>query len=247
MTMLKCLLAAVGFSNSDIEQNKNKIIELIKQYSSSADILILGEAFLQGFYSLCFDYEKDQHIAIESDSAIIQEIADAARKNQVAVSFGFIEKEGNQIYSSQVTISADGEVIDVYRRVSPGWKEAFADEHYMEGTEFHLFEYKGKQIAIGTCGDFWFEENIESVKALHPDVVFWPVYTDFHYHFWNTSEKYAYARQVSGISPYVLYVNSVCLDKDEPEIAKGGAACFSEGMILSEVPAGREQLLLVEV
>lgn len=30
-------------------------------------------------------------------------------------------------------------MIDLYRRVSPGWKESFADEHYREGEEFHSF------------------------------------------------------------------------------------------------------------
>lgn len=28
------------------------------------------------------------------------------------------------------------------------------------------------------CGDLWEEENVQSIKNLNSDLVFWPVYTD---------------------------------------------------------------------
>lgn len=104
-----------------------------------------------------------------------------------------------------------------------------------------------KKITVGLCGDFWYDENIEVAKQLHPDIVFWPVYTDFNYNEWNNSAKLEYAEQAGLIDGKVLYVNSVCLDKEGDEIARGGAVLFVDGRIEKEVPAGQENVLLVEV
>lgn len=165
----------------------------------------------------------------------------------MAVSFGFIEKSGNVFYSTQITIDSDGKIIDIFRRVSPGWKEPFANEQYCEGEGFHAFRFMGKRIVIGLCGDLWFDENVYEVTQLRPDVVFWPVYTDFNHRKWNESIKYEYAAQAGKICPTVLYVNPFCIDKEEEEIAKGGSVLFINGNIDKEIASGKEDVLIVEV
>ena len=196
---MKCALAAMGFINEDMRHNKKVILETMVQCSKEADMVIFGEAFLQGFYGATFEAEHDERLALSQKDEMIKEIGLAAKDYNIAVSFGCIEKEENCFYSSQITIDANGEIMDVYRRVSPGWKEEFANEQYREGDGFHLFSYLGKKIAVGLCGDLWFDENISEVRQLLPDVVFWPVYTDFNYKEWNTSMKYEYAEQAGKI------------------------------------------------
>ena len=244
---MKCALAAVGFINENIQYNKTVIVETMVKCSNKADIVIFGEAFLQGFYGATFETEHDEKLALSQNDLIIKEICSVAIKCRIAVSFGFIEKAEDCFYSSQITIDSNGKIIDIYRRVSPGWKEEFANEQYREGNGFHIFSYMGRKIVVGLCGDFWFDENISEVKQLLPDVVFWPVYTDFNHNEWNTSMKYEYAEQAGKISSKVLYVNSVCKDKDEEEIARGGAALFVDGKIDREIPSGKEDILFVEV
>ncbi len=250
---MRCLLAAVASNNNNIEKNKNRMINLMKQYSGQADILLFGEAYLQGFYAMEFNYDGDSKKAIYldndaiSDNAAISEIAKAAADSKIAVSFGFFEKAEGKIYSSQVTISAEGKIIDLYRRVSLGWKEPDADGHYAEGESFHTFCYLGQKILVGICGDLWDNANIAAIRELDPDVVFWPVYTDFNARNWNTVLKSEYAKQVKDIPAVVLYVNSVCLDQEGEDLAKGGAAVFYEGKIVQEVPAGSEQMLSIKV
>ena len=73
------------------------------------------------------------------------------------------------------------------------------------------------------------------------------MYTDYNYEEWNTAVKYEYAEQAGKLSGKVLYVNSVCLDKEEEEIARGGAVLFEKGCIVKEIPSGEENVLLVEV
>lgn len=169
-----------------------------------------------------------------------------AKEFSLAVSFGFIEKDCGSFFSSQMTLDPGGRIIDLYRRVSPGWKEPFAGKEYREGSGFHTFPFLGKKIAVGLCGDLWYEENIALLNELDPDVVWWPVYTDYTDSEWNEKAKREYAEQAGKIHAPVLYVNSVCLDPSGgSEIAKGGAALFEKGSIKEELPAGKEGIRIV--
>ena len=208
---MKCVLASRGFINENIIFNKGIIINTMIEFSNNADIVIFGEAFLQGFYGITFDVEHDNKLAITQNDCIIKDICSIARKYRIAVSFGFIEKLEDIFYSSQITINSKGNVIDLYRRVSSGWKESFANEKYCEGKGFHTFSFMGRKIVVGLCGDLWLDTNVDEVKQLQPDIVFWPVYTDFNYKEWNETIKYEYAIQASRICNKVLYVNSFCL------------------------------------
>lgn len=244
---MKFALASMGFINEDVPHNKNVIIETMIKYAKDADIVVFGEAFLQGFYGATFEVEHDRGLAISQDDSTIKEICLVAKEYKIAVSFGFIEKTEDLFYSSQITINSYGEVIDVYRRVSQGWKEDFANEQYCEGKEFRAFEFMGQRIVVGLCGDLWFDENVMKIKELSPDVVFWPVYTDFNYDEWNESMKYEYAEAAGKVGGKVLYINSFCKDKDGDEIARGGSVFFIDGEIQKEIPSGKEDVLVVEV
>ena len=93
MRSMRCICASMGFINENITHNKNTIIRTIQKYSCVADIIIFGEAFLQGFYGPTFDVEHDKQLSITQDSNIIDEICCVAKEYATAVSFGFIEKE----------------------------------------------------------------------------------------------------------------------------------------------------------
>lgn len=244
---MKINLMSLAFKTKDLEHNKNIIIKAMREYAQKADLLVFGESFLHGFEALSWDYENDKAIGIDLDDDIIKEIKMAARENSIAVSFGMIEKADEALYSSQITIDKAGEVIDVFRRVSDGWKEPIADAHYKEGEGFHTFNFGGKRVLVGICGDFWHEELIEKAGAIEKDMVLWPVYTDFEPRVWNEEEKFEYAVQAEKLKSPVLYVNSVCYDFDEPYISKGGACYFDGGKIIKEVPSGTESVLDIDI
>ena len=113
----------MGFINENVQYNKNVVIDTMKKCSNDVDIVIFGEAFLQGFYGATFEIEHDEKLAIVQNDLIIKEICSVAKEYGIAVSFGFIEKAEDCFYSSQITIDSNGNIIDLYRRVSPGWKE----------------------------------------------------------------------------------------------------------------------------
>ena len=91
---MKCALAAVGFINGDIEHNKAILAGALEKCAGKADVVIFGEAFLQGFYALNFIAEHDMAAAISHEDVMIREICSMAKEYSIAVSFGFIEKDG---------------------------------------------------------------------------------------------------------------------------------------------------------
>ena len=172
----------------------------------------------------------------------------AARENGAAVSFGMIERAADGLYSSQVFLGADGRLIDVFRRVSVGWKDVRrTDGHYREGDGFHLFSYGGIRFATALCGDLWTPGRPEELAALGADAVLWPVWCDYPAAEWNEQVKLEYAAQASRCGCPVLYVNPFCVDPAAPDAATGGAACFSGGRIVCEAPAGESGILFVEL
>ena len=240
---MKILLAGIGFINGDINYNKNIIIDTIKKYSD-VDLIVFGESFLQGFNALSFEYDKDTNIAISINDSIINEIREKVKESKVGLSFGYFEKDGSNIYSSQLTLDKDGNILNNYRRVSIGWKELNANEYYKEGRLFPTFNFLDKNLTVALCGDLWHNEFIAMMKNTPSDLVLWPVYTDFNSDEWNTTIKYEYATQVKELNRDVLLVNSYRLDGSIDE-AKGGACHFRDGKIISEKPSSKEDLLLV--
>ena len=70
---MRCICASMGFINENITHNKNTIIRTIQKYSCVADIIIFGEAFLQGFYGPTFDVEHDKQLAISLMKFVVQQ------------------------------------------------------------------------------------------------------------------------------------------------------------------------------
>ena len=245
---MKIALASAPVKNQNIEFNLQAMIVAMNKASGQAEVILFGESVLQGFDCLCWDYEMDKHMAVALTDAPIQRMCEAAKQYGIAVSFGFIERIEDTLYSSQIFISSDGEIVTVFHRVSVGWKEfTLTDDHYREGKHFEKFCYGGKSFAIGLCGDLWTDSRPEEMKELNADVVLWPVWCDYKADEWNNSIKHEYAEQADLCGDCVLLVNPYCADAEETGVAAGGAAYFKNGSIVAEMPSGSSGVVIVEI
>lgn len=245
---MKIALASAPVMNKKTDFNLQKMIDYMKVCSQKAELILFGETALQGFDSLCWDYEQDKSTAVSLTDKPIQRACGAARENKIALSFGFIERGDDALYSSQIFIGKNGEIVNVFRRVSIGWKEyTKTDAHYCEGESFEKFRYGNKQFAIGLCGDLWTEGKPDEMKGLNADVVLWPVWCDYDPEEWNKTIKYEYADQAALCGKEVLLVNPYCADPELKEYAAGGCVHFQNGKIQDEHPSGKPGVLIVDV
>ncbi len=245
---MKIALASAPVLNRNIEFNIQAMSDAMDKIRDQADVIVFGESVLQGFDSLCWDYETDKHIAVSLTDAPIRRMCEAAKEYAIAVSFGFIQRCDDVLYSSQIFIGSDGEIVNVFHRVSVGWKEfTKTDGHYQEGQNFEKFYYGGKSFAIGLCGDLWTVGRPEEMKALNVDVVLWPVWCDYESDEWNSSIKYEYAEQAALCADCILLVNPFCADADATDAATGGAVHFQNGSIVTQIPSGDSGIMIAEV
>lgn len=245
---MKIALASELVRNRDPEFNMQSMEAAMENCRGGSELILFGETALQGFDCLRWDYGVDRSMAVALTDAPIRRLRDAAREKAIAVSFGFIERAGDALYSSQLFIGSDGEIVHLFRRVSRGWKEyRRTDGHYREGAGFEAFSYRSKRISTGLCGDLWTDGRPAEMKALNADVVLWPVWCDYTAGEWNGSIKYEYARQAALCGRRVLLVNPYCADPDADNMAAGGAAWFENGEIVEEMPAGQRGILVVDV
>ncbi len=245
---MRIALASAPVINRDVESNLQAICGAIKKCRGKADLILFGESALQGFDSLCWDYEKDLQTAVSLTDKPILRARAAAKENEIALSFGFMERESGALHSSQIFIGADGEIVNVFRRVSTGWKERWVtDGRYREGTRFEAFSYMGRRIAVGLCGDLWTDGRPEEMKALHADIVLWPVWCDYAAADWNEKIKYEYAEQAALCGKDVFLVNPFCADPASEGCAAGGSAHFQNGVVVCERSAGEPGVLLAEI
>ena len=237
---MKIALASARIVDRDINYNLSQMERYMKDAKElGADLVCFGEAFLQGFNALSWQYEEDNKIALTTFSPEFDRIKALTNEIGIDVLFGYNELDDDTIYSSCALI-ADGTIIHNYRRISRGWKEySKTDEHYKEGSTVEVFEYKGKKCVIGLCGDLW---DYPERFALLEDLLLWPVYVCWTKEEWENGGKIEYAEQAKLCCENTLYINSIC-DGD----AFGGAAHFLGGKVQKELPIFNEGLLIVEI
>ena len=235
---MKIGLASYRFQNKNITFNLSQIKKALQECQGKVDLLCFGETFLQGFDSLCWDFQTDKDMAITQGSVVMQRICNLTVKYRTDLLFGYVEREGDSIYSSCAVI-AQGKLIHNYRRISKNWKEYDrTDCHYCEGTVTDAFLYHGRKIMIALCGDLWlFPERFQS-----NDLLIWPVYVNFDMEEWTTCEQ-EYADQALVACPKALMINSIT---DVP-VSHGNAFYFHNGKIEQKLGYDREAILVVDV
>ena len=238
-------LIAERFIDKDLDFNFAQMTRWLRKSKGEAyDLLCFGESSAQGFDGLSWNYEEDLKIAIPKDDRRICRLAQTARECKTGIAFGYIEGDGQDLYSSYLVLSAEGELLCNFRRLSPGWKESIANPAtYLEGKTYDTFQLKGKTIGIAICGDLWHDDLLEKFQKQKFDLLLWPLYINYNPKEWEEQEKAAYAERASLLKRPVLMINSL---SDPPNQAFGGAYLFDDGEIKAELAMGESGILTIE-
>ena len=82
---MKTALAAKPVIDRDTEHNLCVMIQTLKDIAGQTDLVLFGEAALQGFDALTWDPAQDSRIALSQDSDAIAALREAAKAFQTAV------------------------------------------------------------------------------------------------------------------------------------------------------------------
>ncbi len=183
-------------------ENKNKNIEraselICKAKSSSADMIFFPEMSFTGF-------SMNTDITADINRETINTIKNICSIHELAVGFGWVEKNSCKALNHYTVISEQGKVISDYVKIHPF---SYGDEsiYFQSGKEIYTFNYKGLIFSTLICYDLRFPELFQ-VASIDSDIVViaanWPQKRISH---WNTLLR---ARAIEN-QTYVLGVNCV--------------------------------------
>ena len=229
-------LVSYRCKNRDVAFNMRQIERAMIEAQGKAELLCFGEAFLQGFDSLSWDFGIDRDMAVGRGSETIGTLCRWTEQYGVALLTGYIEREDDRIYSSCIVIG-DGRVLHNYRRISAGWKDPrVADAHYKEGTSPVSFTYRGQLFTLALCGDMFDRRELFKTDG----VLLWPVYVSYTLEEWEECRA-EYAAQAALAANRALIVNPIVHD-EWPCI--GGTFDIENGRIKKELAFGAEGILI---
>lgn len=183
-------------------------------HDKGADLLVLPELFLTG-YNIGEGVSEWAEVRGGPWSRGISELA---RTHNLAIHFGYAERDGEQLFNAAACFGADGEMIDHHRKLllPPG----FEGDHFARGSGYSQFQINGIKIATLICYDAEFPENFRHVCMAGADLVVVP--TALGAQWGVVSEKLIPTRAFEN-GVYVCYANHC---EQENGLSYFGGSCI---------------------
>ena len=149
MCQVKSKLCDKPFNISQMKENIKKASVL------GAELIVFPELFTTG-YSMTV--EEVKRLAEARDGETFREISECAKQHQMAVVYGYAEKDGESIFNSAMVIDKNGLCMGNYRKIHlfGEWeKKAFT-----QGNDPLVLDIAGIRIGILICYDYDFPEMV---------------------------------------------------------------------------------------
>lgn len=177
MSRLVNLAALQTHYGSDLHDNIDRTIALIRQAASAGAQIILPSELFQGPYFCTTQDERwfaTAHPALEHPC--VTQLQPIAAELGVVIPVSIFEREGPRYYNSVVILDADGTALGTYRKShipdGPGYQEKY---YFRPGdTGFKVWNTRYAKIGVGICWDQWYPEAARAMALLGAEVLFYP-------------------------------------------------------------------------
>ena len=195
----------------DVDYNLSKVKEqMMKAAEKGAELVIFPELFTFSYILSHADMRKG---AEEKDGHCFQELSAAAKQNNIAVLYGYIETDplsGSQaVYNSIQLIDRDGRSLVNYRKLHLWIDESNIEEVFTAGSEYaEVVECCGMKIGLLICYDVEFPESVRTLALRGAQLVAVPTAINLKYDGANIVSKLIPTRAMEN-RVHVAYVNHV--------------------------------------
>lgn len=200
-----------------------------------ADVAVFPELFLSGYTT----YRLDE-LAIDSEGAPIERIAEIAKDNSTAVIFGAPERFGNGYANSAIYIDRNGMLAGIYRKAHLYGAESDA---YLPGDELLIVDIEGWKVGLMICFDVEFPEVARVLARAGADLLV-TISANME-PFERDHRVFSTARALENGVPHV-YVNQVGLG-EEFTFTGGTLAVSVDGDLLAEAGSVGEKVVDLEL
>ena len=142
------------------------IAEAAKQ---KADLVVLGETITYVGLGKTF-----VDVAEKLPGASTEYFCALAKKYNIHIVVGLVERDGSRIYNVSVLIGPDGTIIGIYRKVCLPRGEV--DAGLTPGKDYPVFATRFGKVGMMVCYDGFFPEPARELAKNGAEVIAWPVW-----------------------------------------------------------------------
>lgn len=136
--------------------------------SRGVRLLVFPELFLSG-YAIG---EAVARLAEPADGPSAARVAAAARREGIALLYGFPEREGDRLYNAALLLDANGRVRGCYRK-----RHLYGEEEkrrFTPGEAWTILNFEGWRIGVLICLDVEFPETVRRLALAGVDLILVP-------------------------------------------------------------------------
>ena len=162
--------AAAGLTLPQRLERLQKAIESHEQESSiKLDLVLCPELFLSG-YNVGKSLESYTH---QFPDHGISAVAELAKKSNIAITFGYPEKNNDKLYNAAACIDSSGTLLANHHKQlnSP---HSFEEDYFTPGVTKTLFAFKGLKVALMICYEIEFPEAARAASIAGADLILVP-------------------------------------------------------------------------
>jgi|YNPMSStandDraft_2_1061718.scaffolds.fasta_scaffold00623_13 predicted amidohydrolase len=224
---MRIYLAQIRPYFSNLRKNFDKSIKILNKIENG--IIIFPELFLTGY-----NFNSKEEIlscALPKENEYFEKYKEFSLKKDIAICGGYAEIEGEKIYNSAFFI-ANGKLIENYRKTHLFNREKLFFEK--GNTGFNVFNYKGVNIGIMICFDWYFPEAARTLALKKAQVILHPSNLVLPY-----CQKAIFTRALEN-KVFIATVNRVGIEKNK----KNGIKLHFKGNSVLVSPDGKYLLKL---
>jgi len=170
--------------------------------SKGIQLLIFPELYLIGYTE--FNQSEFSTLPEELNGPSLQIVQKIAQRNNISISYGFVEYDQGDLFDTDVLVDNNGEMILSYRKTHL-WEE---ESYYLTpGKELGpVVELHGVKVGFLTCFDVWFPETTRVLSLQNADFIIIPTANGYPPNINIISNTIVPARAAEN-DVYVAYVN----------------------------------------
>ncbi|MCP4302085.1 MAG: carbon-nitrogen hydrolase family protein [Gammaproteobacteria bacterium] len=173
--MPRLAIAQLAASPS-VEENLAKALTAIDDASSSsADLILFPEVFLNPFFPKRRDFDASEYL-VDIDDEIVQSMQAACKKAGLIAVPNIYLREGNKRFDASLIIDRDGSLIGTAKMVHIAQAPGFYEQDYYDPweTRFCVFDTDVGRAGIVICFDRHYPESIRSCVLQGADIILVP-------------------------------------------------------------------------
>lgn len=241
MRRLRIALAQANFTVGDLEGNRSKILQFVKEAQrEGADIVVFPELSVTGYPP------EDLLLKPQFVEENLKTIKDIAQQiGDIVAVVGFVDLE-KDIYNAAAVIYQH-KIVDVYRKIFlPTYSVFDEDRYFSRGERIPVYEIRKCQVGINICEDIWYPDGPGHIQALAgAELIINLSSSPFYAGKRSYREKMIAVRGIDDAA-FVAYVNLVG-GQDELVFDGGSFIVNPEGEIIARAKLFEEDLLIADL